>query len=158
MSEPVKSRIHQGRNSYCPPTKLSEGNVFTGLCVSVHMGSPFDHYPWCIGPHCAAPPPRHKTWGPPIPVLPPQDMRPGNPSHTPTPSSPTSDIWWPLLETCSNLYIRPHCTATPPPRETTGSCLRNYGQRKRAVRILLECFLVLNCANFTLTFIMGNDT
>ena len=39
-----------------------------------------DHYPWCIGPHCTAPPPH--TW----------DLR----------DPPASAIWWPSLETYSN--------------------------------------------------------
>ena len=32
---------------------------------------------------------------------------------TPGPA-PASDIWWPSLETCSNLFIGPHCTAPLP--------------------------------------------
>ena len=88
-------------------------------CLSVHRGSPCGHYPWCIGPHSKPPPAlvlilipppdiwhwtplalsssRHGTWGP---------LYAG-------PSA--SDIWRPLLEICSNLFIGPHCTAPHPP-------------------------------------------
>ena len=32
--------------------KLREGYVFSRVCLSVHGGRyPYDHYPWCIGPH-----------------------------------------------------------------------------------------------------------
>ena len=30
--------------------------------------------------------------------------------RTPQPCHPACDIWWPSLETCSNLFIEPHCT------------------------------------------------
>ena len=36
---------------------------------------------------------------------PPPDLGPRGPSP-----NPASDIWWPSLETCSNLFIGPHCT------------------------------------------------
>ena len=48
----------------------------------------------------------NETWDPPPPALAPApDMRPGDPQ----PQSP-SDIWWPSLETSSNLFIRSYCT------------------------------------------------
>ena len=64
-------------NSCRPPTKLRKGNVFTGMCLSVHRRrwSSCHYYPWCIGPHCTGPllaldPSRHGTWGPPgLPLL-----------------------------------------------------------------------------------------
>ena len=43
--------------------------------------------------------------GPSWPWTPP-DMGHGTPGP-----APASDIWWPSLETCSNLFIGPHCTA-----------------------------------------------
>ena len=122
--------------------KLREGNVFTCVCRVCPWGgggSPCDHYPWCIGPHCTGPPmptPRHKTWGPPMahPTVGKWDQR--------TPHT------WPLLvtfgrqplETCSNLFIRPHCAGSP--NVTAGGRSMSYGGRKRAIRTLLECFLV----------------
>ena len=49
------------------PTKLRGGNVFTCVCLFTE-GSLYGHYPWCIGPHCTAPPtpipPRYQIWGP----------------------------------------------------------------------------------------------
>ena len=135
--------------------KLWEGNVFIVVCLSVYRG------PYVTITHDAldltVQSPLHIRPEDPLtpkPVLPPspKDMRLGTP-WGPNPL-PASDIWWPSLETCSSLFIRPHCTETLLGVTSCG-CWRNYGQRKRAVRILLECFLVLNCANFTLTFIMG---
>ena len=40
------------------------------------------------------------------------------PARRPPIPPPTSDIWWPSLETFSKLFIRPHCTA-PPRRSDT---------------------------------------
>ena len=90
---------------YRPPTKLWECNVFTHVCLFIRGGSLCNHYPWCIGPHCTtpsqpsqAPPPKishHQIWDP-------------------LASPPTGDIWWPSLETCSNVFIwgRPQPTST----------------------------------------------
>ena len=88
---------------------------------------------WSIVPHCTGLPPAwHETWG----IL--LDTTPC--SWDPrTLQSPTSDIWWSSLKTCSNLLIRPLCTT--PSRVTSDGHLKSYGQRNRAVRILLECFL-----------------
>ena len=57
---------------YRPPMKLWEGNVFTCVCLFTGgLGSPYDHYPWCIRPHCT---------GPPTKALPhPPDIRHGSP-------------------------------------------------------------------------------
>ena len=56
----------------------------------------------------------------------------------PDPSHPVSDIWWPLLKTCSNLFTwRPsistywHLVA-----------IKARSVDKQVVRILLKCFLV----------------
>ena len=37
--------------SFRPPTKFREGNDFSRVCHSLHKGVPYNHYPWCIGPH-----------------------------------------------------------------------------------------------------------
>ena len=64
-----------GKHFYLPSTKLREGNVFTRVCLSVHrdVGSPCDHYPWCIGLYCTGPP-GHQTWALPFPRT--LDIRP----------------------------------------------------------------------------------
>ena len=94
--------------------KKQEGIVFSRIYTSFCShgeGVPFDHYPYCNGPHCTAHhnprlllyPGPHCTW-------------------TPSPSSPSghgislyldlpaSDIWLPSLQTRSNLLI-----SGPPP-------------------------------------------
>ena len=63
-----------------------------------------------------------------------------HPVQDPGPSPPASDIWWSRLDICSNLCTwRPHCTSPQPVMASSG-WLRTVGER--AVRILLECFLV----------------
>ena len=42
-------------------------------------------------------------------VQPPPNMGHGDP----WPCNPAGDIWWPSLETCSNLFIGLHCTGPP---------------------------------------------
>ena len=46
------------QNYYHLQTKLRDDNVFTGVSLSTGRGGdvPRDHYQWCIGPHCTAPP------------------------------------------------------------------------------------------------------
>ena len=112
-------------NFYRPPTKLREGNVFSRVCLWVIItwwGIPCDHYLWCIiGSH-------HK--GTPL-----QDM---GPHCTGIPDPSTSDTRWPQLETCLNLFTwGPHhwCWNLV----ATEACMVG----KRAVRTLLECFLVI---------------
>ena len=65
---------------------------------------------------------------------------------------PANGIWWPSLETCSNLF-----TSAPPP---TGAdmwwLLKHVQPRKRAVRILLECFLVTHLLPSTMKLQQGN--
>ena len=75
---------------YRPPTKLLEGNVFRS-CLSLCSGegAPCDHYPKCIGPHPV------RTLGP-VPLLPDMGLTVQGP--------PASDIWWPRLDSCSNLF------------------------------------------------------
>ena len=52
-----------------------------------------------------------------VPVPPPPDIGYGIPL--------ASDIWWVSLETCSNLFIEPHCTASPV--QTSGGHQSIYG-------------------------------
>ena len=61
---------------YCPPTELPEGNAFSRVCHSVCPWGvfPCDHYLWCLGLHCIAPPPT------------------------------ATDMWQPTLDTCSDLF------------------------------------------------------
>ena len=55
--------------------------MFLQMCVwLVHRGSPCDHYPWCIGPHCTAP----ST----------SDLRIPPTPWTSDPGPPGNDIWW----------------------------------------------------------------
>ena len=49
---------------------------------------------------------------------------------------PVSDIWWPSLEALITSGLPPKL------RLTSGGCCSKCGQCSRAVRILLECFLV----------------
>ena len=97
---------------YRPPTELQEGNFFRLVCLLFCLStgrSPCDHYPWCLEPHCTVTP------------LPPLDIRPRIPFPSltlPDPSQPqhqtwdpshwlrpsVTDIWWPILEPCSNLF------------------------------------------------------
>ena len=77
--------------------------------ILLKRGFSCDHYPWCIGPHCTDPPApglalstsSHGTslCKDPLALGPSLDMAP----HYTGPA--TSDIWWPSLETCSNLFI-----------------------------------------------------
>ena len=117
---------------YHQPTKFCRKVMFSAsVCLSFCSGRggvPFDHYLWCIGSHytgtCS---PRHvqtcSTWT-------------SLYRHLPLPyraPPPASDIWWPRLETCSNLF----------------TSFYQYsqlvtGRDKQAVRILLGCFAVLN--------------
>ena len=62
---------------------------------------------------------------------------------TPAPAlaPPTSDIWWPSLETYSNLFIGPHCTA-PTHQYWHLVATKAHTVGKQAVCIRLECFLV----------------
>ena len=72
-----------------------------------------------------------------------------SPGHQTRP--PASDIEWPSLEICSNLFIWSHCKGLPGPADASGGCWRSYGQHKRVVRILLECLLVF-CSVFRQLF------
>ena len=79
---------------YRPPTKLWEGNVFTGFCHSVPILSLCDYYPWCMGTYPSSPP---------------------IPNMGPTPCPLTSGIHhihhWRPLQNCSleDRTPSPHC-------------------------------------------------
>ena len=99
---------------YRPPTKFLEGNVFSCICPSF--------CPWGGGPmwlitmmhwtslHWAphSPHPNMKPhWTGTLSALPPGHGT--SLDQDPWPHSPAKDIWWPSLETCSNLF-----TSGPP--------------------------------------------
>ena len=75
---------------YHRPTKLWEGNAFSFhryLSFCLEGSNIYNHYPWYIGPHWTGP-------------------------HSSVQPAPTSDIWWPRPETCSNLFTwGPHCAS-----------------------------------------------
>ena len=77
----IEMRVHL---SLChAPTNLREGNVFGCVCLSVYMGV-----------HCTA--------SKPLLTL---DLTGKEPTGQ---GSPASDIWWPSLETCSDLLTSAH--------------------------------------------------
>ena len=77
--------LQPGKHIYRQWTKLREGNVFTMMhWTSLHRAPP-------------GPAPRHGT---PQPLLPP-DI-----SHGTAALSPATNMWWPSLETFSNLFTR----------------------------------------------------
>ena len=80
--------------------------LVVSICLSGVKGVQCDNYTSCIGPHCTSPP---------APALAPSDMGPHRTGHLPgfgAPQQcnlteqrrPASDIWWPSLETFSNLF------------------------------------------------------
>ena len=86
------------------------------VCLSVHGDSSCDHYPWCIGPHSTGP---HET----------SDMGPTGPG--------------PLLVTSGGHHWRPVQACSL--ENTPGYwhlVAKSRMVGKRAVCILLECFLV----------------
>ena len=110
---------------YHPPTKLWEGNIFTGVCDSIQRG------PLVTITHDAMNLTVQSPTGPRS-----LDIRPGTPSPSTLP--PATDIWWSILETCSNCSLE-----EPPPRKqnlVVATEVRTVC--KQVVRILLECFLV----------------
>ena len=77
---------------YHPPMKLRESNVFMHVCLSrgTHVTISYDAFGLTV------------QGTPPSPAEVPSDMGPQAPHLHP--GSPASDIWWPPLETCSNLF------------------------------------------------------
>ena len=93
-------------------------------------GSPCDHHPSCIGPHCTRIP---TTW----------DLRP--------PSS-TSDISWKSLKTCSNLFIwRPnphehwHLVATTEARQLASGRYASYWNPFLVTFVQFVQLFCMNC-------------
>ena len=78
---------------YHPQMKFGEGNVFTGVCLPGYVTS---NKSWDRSHGRIPQLSRHQSWGP-------------NPS-------PTSDVWWWSLKTCSNLFM---WGPTPPPGVTS---------------------------------------
>ena len=112
---------------YCPQTKLREGNVFTPVCHSV-----------CKGGGCVALGPGGMPLGPGgVPPLPGHTHPHGHTSHW-TPPPPTQPHF--TLDTQPPGPTQPpgHPPLDTPPGLTPFPLTINM----RAVRILLECFLV----------------
>ena len=113
---------------------MQEGNVLTGVCLSFSWGPHVTIIHDALELTVQAP---LQTWG----------MRTlgSHPEMGHGDSHLASDIWWPSLETCSNLFIGPHCSGSPSPCywHLVATEARMVG--KQAVCILLECFLVDMC-------------
>ena len=87
------------------------------VCLSIHGGVPCDRCPWCIGLHQE--PPEVSTGGPHVTII--HDALDLT-IDSPIPPPPASGIWWPRLETCSNLFTWGH----PHPVLTSGVWLLKY--------------------------------
>ena len=160
----------QPRSKYFlpPPTKLREGNVFTGVCHSVqgrggvsHVTIIHDVLGLTVHGSPNLGPPQHGTLlcSPPQRQPSPSDMGPlstppqpwlcppymgshctGCPNPVPP---PTSNIWWPSLDICSKVF-----TSGPPPPPRHLMAIETHTVGKWAVHILLECFLVIFSENW----------
>ena len=117
--------------------------VFSQVSVILFRGVPYDHYPSCIGPHCTAHsqprpcPPYHIKQGPLAQSLSPgHHIRQGRPAPT-CPWPLTSDIWWPLMETCSDLF-----TCGPPLILISGDHQSMYSWQIGSMHptIMLSCY------------------
>ena len=109
-------------------TKLGQGNVFTGICDSVHRGG----LPQCM---LGYPPPPDQIPTPPRPDTPPDQT-------SPSPLDQTSPS--PLDQTPPP----PRPGTPPPPRPHTPGSRRQHTVNERPVRILLECILVCMRSRF----------
>ena len=150
-----------GLTFYRLPTKYREGNVFARVYLSTggHVTITHDALDLTIqdlppGPGSGSDPSRHGISRPTqlpqtcdLRTNPPHPHPHPRPALAPVPSKhgipgrllalpPVSDIWWPSMETCSNLFILGSPTSVHILWWST------YSLRKQAVRILLECFLV----------------
>ena len=132
---------HEGENRgyfYRPPTKLWEINVSL-MSVCPH-GVPCDYYPWCIGSHCTgALPPKTCDTGT---LRAPPDM-----GHGPL-LVKSSDQDWRSVQTCSLEDFPSPASDTwftwgPQELTSSGNWSNRFGQCKRVVHNLLECFLVV---------------
>ena len=91
-------------NIYCPPTKLQKGNIFSRNCPSVshsvhgersHVDITHDALDLTIqdpGPTPSSSPPHSSP-----------EMVPNCTGPSPCPTT-TSEIWWPRVEACLNLF------------------------------------------------------
>ena len=144
-----------------PPANKLAGRCFQS-CVSVHLfrGVPCDHYPECIGPHCTGP---HCTS--PQPCRPVPDPVPVHRTSVPAPPAyrsfhflqdpdhtphPVSDIWWPRLETSSNLFTWGHHWTGPrsPVLSSSGWLLRHVRQASGRYASYWNAFLFACCGLF----------
>ena len=112
-------------------TKLGQGNVFTGVCDSVHRGG----LPQCMLGYHPPPqtkPPREQT--PPPGTRPPWEQTPPPGADTPHPpgSRPPLSRHTPQEQTPS------------PPEQTPPGSRRHHTVNERPVRILLKCILVFD--------------
>ena len=104
-----------------PPTKLWEGNVFTCVCLSVHRGPHLTITHDALGLTVQGPPP----------ALPPPNIDMGPPQSHPL-LVISGDHHWKPVQTCSF-------------DDSTGTAIwwsKHKKVGKRAVCILLKCFLV----------------
>ena len=100
----VQGEVKIFSDYYRPPTKLQEGNVVTGMCVC-RQGAPMWLLPmmhWVSLYRLPGPVPQTSDMGPPWSQ--PHQPPPQHQSWDPQPHPSVSGIWWPSLETCSNLF------------------------------------------------------
>ena len=128
------------RKLYCnyrQPMKLREGNVFSGVC---RQGVPCDYYPWCIGPHHTGTPPHHTgiPWPKPCTLL----VTSGDQDWRPVQTCLHTEPPHPLAVTSGGQDQRlvQTCSLEDPINADIWWFLWHV---RWAVRILLECFLVL---------------
>ena len=112
--DPLLHIVGQYLRCYRPPTKLREGNVFTGICIlmgrgSSHVTITHDALASLYRPLTLSH--QHQNWD--IPPF--SDIRLGT-YHLAT------DIWQQTLETCLNLF-----TWGPPGVTSGGVCQSTYG-------------------------------
>ena len=127
--------------TFLPPAmKLGQGYVFTGICHSVNRGGVPDQVP----PGTRYTPPGTR-YTPPGPGTPPNQVPPWTRYTPPRPGTPQDQVHPPDQE------------HPPPPRPgTPGTRYTPLDQGDtvytRAVRILLECILVLICDDLNFLF------
>ena len=126
--------------------KLGQGNVFTGVCDSVHRGG----LPQCMLGYNHHPPPDPPAPGSRAPPGPdPQSRHPPGSRHplvadTPHPSGADT----PQEQTPQSRHPpetrHPPGADTPPQEQITPGSRLRHTVNERPVRILLECILVFN--------------
>ena len=123
--------------SSLPPANEATGRWCFYPCLSVHRGVGYqcNHCQWCIGPHCTGhltPHPTHDIrYGPP-----PWTSDMGPPALAPLLVT-SGDHYWDLFKL---VHLRTHPLSPYPFTSTDIS--RTVS--KRAVRVLLECFLLVH--------------